>query len=388
MCTTAKPTATDAASRSEDHERDRVCISVLVPVLNEACHIRETVARMRAQRFDGTIELLFADGRSKDRTREILAEIAAADSRVRVLDNPRRGTASGLNVCLSAARGEYVARMDAHTFYPEDYLALGVDRLGKGDVGWVAGPQVPVGVGPVGRAVAAALEGWLGRGGSAKWDGTDAGDGAGEHDLDTGVFCGVWRRDELLEIGGFDEEWPRNQDSELAARFLRQGRRIVCVPAMGARYHPRESLPGLWRQYRGYGVYRAKTARRHPTSLRRSAVLPPLLVVDAVTALFSPRPTRQGARIVLAAYAATLLAASGRSLAASERSRLRSRDAEALLLSAVLATMHIAHGVGFLEGVARWGVPSAALLRVAGLRRDPVDEAPFRGLVSAPNLRG
>jgi succinoglycan biosynthesis protein ExoA len=270
--------------------------------------------------------------------------------------------------------------MDAHTFYPEDYLALGVDRLARGDVGWVAGPQVPVGVGPIGTAVAEALAGWLGRGGSAKWEAADTEGAAGEHDLDTGVFCGVWRRDELLAIGGFDEGWPRNQDSELAARFLRQGRRIVCLPAMGARYHPRESLPGLWRQYRGYGVYRAKTACRHPTSLRRSAVLPPLLVIAVVAAVVSPRPIRQGARIALAAYAGMLFAA-------SEQSRLRGRGVNGVL-PAVLATMHVAHGVGFLEGMARWGVPSAALLRVAGLRHDSADEAPFSGLVSAPNLSG
>ena len=47
---------------------DRVDISVLVPVLNEERHIRATVAAMQAQRFDGTIELLFADGGSEDGT--------------------------------------------------------------------------------------------------------------------------------------------------------------------------------------------------------------------------------------------------------------------------------------------------------------------------------
>src|ERR1700690_1026342 len=92
-----------------------VDISVLVPVLNEERHIAETVAAMLAQRFDGRFELLFADGRSQDRTREILEELAENDSRIRVFDNPRRGTPSGLNVCLREARGEYVARMDAHT---------------------------------------------------------------------------------------------------------------------------------------------------------------------------------------------------------------------------------------------------------------------------------
>ena len=144
---------------------------MLVPVYNEERHIRETVAAMQAQRFDGQVELLFADGgRSEDSTREILLELAASDPRIRVLDNPRRRTASGLNVCLREARGEFVARMDAHTYYADRYLAAGVERLRRGDTEWVSGPAVPRPVGPISRAVGAALASWLGRGGSRKWN--------------------------------------------------------------------------------------------------------------------------------------------------------------------------------------------------------------------------
>lgn len=42
--------------------RERVDVSVLVPVLDEGDHIRDTVGAMRAQRFDGSFELLVADG--------------------------------------------------------------------------------------------------------------------------------------------------------------------------------------------------------------------------------------------------------------------------------------------------------------------------------------
>jgi glycosyltransferase involved in cell wall biosynthesis len=107
--------ALPASSSPGGLQDDRVDVSVLVPVLNEERRIRETVAAMQAQRFDGAIELLFADGGSDDRTREILLELAAHDPRIRLLDNPRRHTASGLNVCLREARGEFVARMDALT---------------------------------------------------------------------------------------------------------------------------------------------------------------------------------------------------------------------------------------------------------------------------------
>ena len=53
------------------------------------------------------------------------------------------GSRFALNIGLENARGEFVARMDAHTLYPPDYLARGVERLRRGDVAWVSGPQLP-----------------------------------------------------------------------------------------------------------------------------------------------------------------------------------------------------------------------------------------------------
>lgn len=355
-------------------EQRRITVSILVPVLDEAGGIRASVAAMLAQELPegGEVEVLLADGRSRDGTREVLASLAAEDPRVVLLDNPARGTASGLNVCLAAARGTHVARMDAHTTYPPDYVALGVGRLRAGGTTWVAGPQLPVGGNRTSRAVQASYGTWLARGGSRKWAA-----GGEETELDTGVFCGVWRRDDVLRHGGWDEGWPRNQDSEMAARFLRSGERIVSLPAMGADYQPRGTLKGLWRQYHQYGMYRARTALRHPTSLRRSLVLPPGLVVVIAVAVAGPRPFRAPARVLVGAYAAALMRAGGQ--AASAGSEV------APMVPVVLATMHLAHGSGFLRGAARWGPPVRAVMRLVGVRR-AADEGPYVGGVWAPAL--
>jgi glycosyltransferase involved in cell wall biosynthesis len=335
---------------------DRVDVSVLVPVLNEERHIRETVAAMQGQRFDGAIELLFADGRSTDRTREILLELAALDSRIRVLDNPRRGTASGLNVCLREARGEFVARMDAHTFYSDRYLAAGVERLRRGDTEWVSGPMIPRPVGPVSRAVALAVGSWLGRGSSRKWSHDPA--DAQERDLDTGVFCGVWRRARVLEAGGWDERWPINQDSEMAARFLERGARLVSLPEMAGHYVPRDSLPRLVRQYYRYGFYRARTFQRHPLSMRRSHLLPPALALSLMAAVAGPRPSRGASRAALGLYA-TVVAATAVKAATRKGARR-----EGALLLAVVPAMHLGWGFGTLAGMTRFGPPIAALARL------------------------
>ncbi len=359
---------------------ERVDVSVLVPVLNEEQHIREAVTAMQAQQLEGTFELLFADGRSVDRTRAILEELAGADPRIRVLDNPGGHTASGLNICLRAARGDFVARMDAHTYYPSRYLAAGIERLRRGDTQWVSGPQVPRPIGLVSRAVATALGTWLGRGGSRKWS-EDHADGGQERDLDTGVFGGVWPRAAVLDIGGWDERWPINQDSEMAARFLERGARLVCIPEMAARYTPRNSIRGLSRQYYRYGLYRVQTFRHHPRSMRRSHLIAPALTGALVAAAVSPRPLRRPARSVLSLY----LAAVGATAATTAAQR--GQRAEGALLTVVLPTMHFAWGLGTLVGMLRFGPPVGAFASIFGRAPERASMRAAR-VVYAPSLHG
>lgn len=368
--------------KGQPDDEARVDCTVLVPVFNEERYIEQSVAAMRRQRFDGSIEFVFADGGSTDRTRSILGRLSREDPRIRVFDNPRRSVSSGLNVALAHARGDWVVRMDAHTEYPEDYIALGVARLRAGGTRWVSGPPVPVGHGLVSRAVALALTSWLGRGGSRKW-GTDsrATDGHGEeYELDSGVFAGVWERDTLLEYGGWDEAWPTNEDSEMAGRFLARGERLVCLPAMGAEYVPRNSLLRLGRQYFGYGEYRVKTAERHPETLRRSHLLAPAVVLGAAAAVLGPWPLRTAARGAMTAYGLALGLAAVSVLESAER------PADAAVVPGVLATMHFGNGSGLIVGVMRHGLPRAALMSVLGLRSGAGHPTHSREAVYAPSL--
>jgi succinoglycan biosynthesis protein ExoA len=344
-------------------DMSEIDVSVLTPVLNEEAHIRATVASMVRQEFDGEIEFLFIDGNSEDRTRAILEELAASDPRIRVLDNPDRTTAFALNIGLAASRGRYVARMDGHTSYPPTYLADGVRRLARGDVVWVAGPQIPRGEGVWSRRVALALETGLASIGSKRW-GERGSPAADEIELDTGVFTGVMPREVLEAHGGWNSGFPINQDSELAARVLAAGGRIVQLPSMGAGYVPRNTLRSLWRQYYRYGLYRGKTARLHANSLRRSHLLGPGMVLALACALVAPRPLRGLAQAALGAYLAALLAASARAALASP-----DHAADAATLPVVFVVMHGAWGTGFVVSTFKHGPPLGALARVAGLDR-------------------
>ena len=164
------------------------------------------------------------------------------------------------------------------------------------------------------------------------------------------------------EYGGWDDGWPVNQDSELAARFFERGSRIVCMPELGALYTPRDSLKSLGKQYWRYGFYRAKTSRYHPASMRRSAVFPPALVIALLGAVLAPRPLKQACRAAVLTWAAAVIVA-------STPTARRDGPAEGAGLAAVFATMHLSWGAGFLRGCTSFGPPLAALARIVGLRR-------------------
>lgn len=328
-----------------------VLVSVLIPVLNEEAHLPEVIARMQAQDLEGEVEFLFVDGGSTDSSRAILAGLATDDPRIIVLENPRRRTPFALNVGLRAARGEFVARMDAHTRYPPEYLRLGVQRLRAGGVTHVSGPQLAVGDGRGWSArVALALSTPLGAGGASFRTRGDA-----EFEVDTG-FTGMWRRDVLARAGGWDEQWLTDQDCELAFRLrAAEPGAHVCVPAMAAEYIPRDSLPGLGRQYWQYGLHKVKTFQRHPAAMRPSHLLPPVVAATVAAA-----PVSRLARGGLAAYALALGATAARAAAGG------AKPADAAALPVVFGAMHLAYGFGLLAGVRRHGVPAAALQGALG----------------------
>jgi len=170
----------------------------------------------------------------------------------------------------------------------------------------------------------------------------------------------VWRRETLLRHGGWDQEWPTNEDGELAARIHEAGGRIVCVPEMAALYVPRDSLRALARQYWRYGNYRAKTCRAHPESMRRSHLLAPALAIAVPLSLMGRSRVGRVARVGVAAYAAALLA--------TTVSRLGAGIRDAGSVPAILATMHLSWGFGFLVGAGRFGPPLRAILLLARKR--------------------
>jgi len=304
----------------------------------------------------GGVEIIVADGMSDDGTRELLHRLLENEPRLILVDNPARIKPHGVNAAIQIARGRYIAIMDAHHRYAEDYLQQAVkvsEQTGADNVG---GAMFCEADGYVQRAVAAAFHHPFSVGG-ARWHNPDF-----EGSTDT-VYGGVYRREVFDRIGLFDEELVRNQDDELNLRLIRAGGKIWQSPSIKSWYSPRGSLSSLFQQYYQYGFWKVKVIRKHhlPASVRHLApglfVLTFILLcivtfIGAATYYFTHVPVI--GKIVNISVILFLIQAGIYllvNLSASIHISVK-RDWKLLpVLPLVFACFHFGYGLGFLEGV-------------------------------------
>ena len=109
-------------------------VSVIIPAYNAAAHLRRAVDSALAQTMSD-LEVIIVDDASTDVTLGIAGRIAAQDSRVRVLHNERNaGPAVSRNRAIAAARGEWIALLDADDSWFPERLERMLAGAGNADV--------------------------------------------------------------------------------------------------------------------------------------------------------------------------------------------------------------------------------------------------------------
>ena len=103
-------------------------VSVIVAAYNAEQTISETLRSVLAQTWD-PIEVIVVDDGSRDNTAACVLALAAADSRIRLLRQTNRGVATARNLALAAARGEFVAPLDADDVWAPHKLRRQVECL-------------------------------------------------------------------------------------------------------------------------------------------------------------------------------------------------------------------------------------------------------------------
>ena len=246
-------------------------VSYVMPVLNEVTEVRAAVQSLLDQDYAGPFEVILALGPSIDGTNELVAEMSAADPRIRAIDNPVGSTPAGLNVAIRASVHPVVVRVDAHSVLPRDYTRIAVRVLQESGADNVGGIMHAEGRTPFERAVALAYGSRVGLGGTPHHVGGQAGQ------AET-AYLGVFRRDRLFEVGLFDEGIKRGQDWELNRRLRQTGGTVWFTPELVVTYRPRPSLKRLVRQFVATGLWRGELARRFPANNGLRYFVPPAMV--------------------------------------------------------------------------------------------------------------
>ena len=311
-------------------------LSVVMPVLDEADHLPGAVSAVLAQDYPGPLEVVLAVGPSSDGTEAVAQTLADADPRVVVVPNPSGRTPSALNAAIGASSGEVVARVDGHAVLHEGYLELAVRVLEETGADNVGGIQRAVGTTPMQQAIAAAMSSRFGVGDARFHYGGEPGP------VDT-VYLGVFRRDALERVGGYDETLVRNQDYELNWRLRDTGGTVWFDPGLVVDYSPRATLRGLADQYHQYGRWKRLVVRRDPRSVRWRQLVAPVTVLGTVLGTLLGLVGWRPGWLAPATYAAGTVVAAAVADDAPARVRVR--------LPVVFAVMHHAWGLGFLRGI-------------------------------------
>ena len=315
-------------------------VTVGIPCLNEEVFIETTVRCVLEQDYPpDRIEVIVADGGSTDGTRAILARLAHEDPRVRVLENPRKIQAAGMNEILRAAQGDILVRLDAHGEYAKDYVRMCVEVLERTAADNVGGAQRARAKTWFQRALCVALDSPLGVGGS-KYRSAEQ-----EGDVDT-VFLGAFRRRVFETVGMYDAGAITNEDAELNQRILEAGGRIYLSRDIVAHYYPRGSFRALSKQYFKYGMGRARTLLKHRTFPTPRPAIPFGMVVTGGVLLLT-WPLQPFTPLFFGTYG---LATGFEAWRVGRKAGLWAVP----VVWAIFPVLHLSHGTGFGYGLVRY----------------------------------
>lgn len=318
-------------------------VLLVIPCFNEARHI-EGLLKQLVSAAHPRMTIVVADGRSTDASARIVQAFAARDSAVKLVDNPQRIQSAGINraVELYGDDADVMIRIDAHSAYPADYCRILLEEAERTGADAVVVGMRTVGTACFQRAAAGAQNSRLGTGGSSHRV------GAGAMWVDHGHHALI-RIEAFRAIGGYDETFATNEDAEFDIRLRKQGGTIWLTDRVRPIYFPRDTVRGLFRQYRKYGAGRLRTQRKHRLPLKLRQLLPSLVVPSAVAAILSPVVALMGYGLLALALAVPTVLWLLACLGFGALLAFRQEERCVLLSGPAAIVMHFAWSLGFWE---------------------------------------
>lgn len=327
-------------------------VSIVVPCRNEEKYIEKCLDSILENDYSkDKLEIIVADGGSIDKTREIVNGFSQKYSFIRLLDNPKTITPSGLNLGINSAKGEIIMIMSAHGKCDKNYISTCVKYLLQKDVDSVGGLYLtlPRNDGFIANAVALALSSSFGVGNAYYRTGIK-----GLKKVDT-VAWGCYKKDVFDKVGLFDKEFVSCEDDEFNYRLRERGGKLLLTSDTKSYYYARNSLKKLWQQYFTYGFWKVRVFQKHPKMMQVRQFIPGTFVfvsgISLILGIFYT-PFRWFFGTIVLSYLIC-------SLFYSFRIAKKHRWKYFGIMPVTFSILHLAYGTGFLTGlvrfIGRWG---------------------------------
>jgi glycosyltransferase involved in cell wall biosynthesis len=173
-------------------------VTVMMPVRNEQAHLVAAVESVLSQNYPGGLEIVLAVGPSRDQTDRVASELATKHSNIKLIENPKGLTTSGLNLVIAASTSDVIIRVDAHSELVDGYIARGVEILAETGAVLVGGVMSAVGKTTLQKAVAFGYGSRFGLGGASYHVG-------GKAQETESAYLGIFDAKALKAFGGYDE---------------------------------------------------------------------------------------------------------------------------------------------------------------------------------------
>ncbi len=320
-------------------------LSVICPIYNEEKYITGCIDSILEQDYPkDDLEILFVDGMSTDRTREIVGEYVAKYPYIRLLDNPERIVPYAMNRGIKACRGDVVIRLDGHVEYPVNYfseLVKYLRDLNADNVGGIC-ETLPCGSSAKELAIADALCSSFGMGNSYFRIGCDE-----IKQVDTVPF-GCFKRDVFDKVGLYDNELIRNQDDELNGRIIKNGGKIFLIPSIITKYYARDKIRKVSKMFYQYGLYKPLVNKKlgSPATIRQFFPLLFVvgLIIGAIWSCFS--------RYIAMAYMSVLFIYFTLAMGFTIKSMKKTGRYGLLIYQPIIYfVVHVSYGFGYLAGI-------------------------------------
>ncbi|MDG5799808.1 glycosyltransferase family 2 protein [Marinilabiliaceae bacterium ANBcel2] len=327
-------------------------VSIIIPVRNEERYIVSFLETLFNQDYPhDKIEVIIADGMSNDSTRYRIEHFLNGKNsvKVKVIDNPGQIVPEGLNRALAMCGNEIIIRMDAHAFFPANYISRLVDEMDKYNADNIGGVirTLPSSNSLFSKAIAAAMSSAFGMGNSRFRVGTTR-----VCRVDTVPF-GCFKADVFEKAGGFDEELVRNQDDEFNGRITKKGFNVVLLPDLVIDYYARDSIKKTALMFFQYGLFKPLCVKKLKRIATFRQLVPPLFVFSILISLLVIFFIPQFIILFISVFGLYFFVSVAISILLSQKDKSSLVNRIKLLCALVVTffVIHFSYGLGYLQGI-------------------------------------